>query len=386
MAKALLMFWGVPMNFQFSDEAESLRTQARKFLAEQSDRSKARAVMNGAATHDGDLWARIVGLGWTALRIPEAHGGLGLSVLELCVLAEEAGRTLTPVPFTSSVLMATEVLLASDSDAAKSAWLPRLADGSAVGTVAWMEGRTAVPTAAPRVVLDKGTLHGTKMPVADGSVADFIILTAQAADTQELAICLVDLADRTVARDSLDTIDLVRLSAKITFDATPCVVLAQGADAEKLRDHFLHSSAVLLAFEGLGGADAAMEMAVGYARDRVAFGRKIGSYQAVKHRCADMYIKNQLARSHACYGAWALSTGAAELPLAAAGARLSALDAYRFAAEENVQLHGGIGFTWESDCQFFYRRARLLALSLGSRGFWADRLVRVLENRNALAA
>ena len=137
-----------------------------------------------------------------------------------------------------------------------------------------------------------------------------------------------------------------------------------------------------LAFEGLGGADVAMDMAVAYAKDRIAFGRKIGGYQAVKHRCADMYIKNKLARSHAYYGAWALSTGAPELPLAAAGARVASIDAFQFAAEENVQLHGGIGFTWESDCQFFYRRARTLALSLGSRTFWSDNLVRALEQRN----
>ena len=125
-------------------------------------------------------------------------------------------------------------------------------------------------------------------------------------------------------------------------------MLASGDAAVALRAKFLHSSAVLLAFEGLGGADMAMDMAVAYAKDRIAFGRKIGGYQAVKHRCADMYIKNQLARSHAYYGAWALSTGAPELPLAAAGARVASIDAYQFAAEENVQLHGGIGFTWES--------------------------------------
>ena len=148
-------------------------------------------------------------------------------------------------------------------------------------------------------------------------------------------------------------------------------------------ERFLASSAILLAFEGIGGADTALDMAVAYAKERVAFGRKIGGYQAVKHRCADMYIKNQLARSHAYYGAWALLTDAPELAQAAAGARVSAIEAFQFAAEENVQLHGGIGFTWESDCQFFYRRARLLALMLGSKTHWADRLIRALEQRNA---
>lgn len=373
------------MNFQFSDEAEALRAQARKFLDAQSGRHKARTVMSGAEATDAELWRQIVELGWTALRIPEAQGGLGLSVLELCVLAEEVGRALSPVPFTSSVLMATELLLACDNDAVKSAMLPKLADGTAIGTVGWMEGSVATPTAMPKLAVNGNRLSGTKLPVADGLAADFAIVTA-VDSAGALVWVLAPLADATVERTAVETVDLVRKSAKITFRETPCDILATGAAAEKLRDHFLHSSAVLLAFEGLGGAEAAMEMAIDYAKERVAFGRKIGSYQAVKHKCADMYIKNQLARSHAYFGAWALSTNAPELAQAASGARLAALDACRFAAEENVQIHGGIGFTWESDCQFFYRRARLLALSLGSRGFWADRLVRTLENRNALAA
>ena len=368
------------MNFQFSEEAEALRDEARKFLVAESAREKARAVMEGDATHDAALWARIAELGWTGLRIPEAHGGLGLSVLELCVLAEEVGRALTPVPFTSSVLMATELLLASGHEAAQSEWLPRLADGSAMGTVAWMEGDAAKPDGVPKLAFAGGKLTGTKLPVADGMAADFVIVTASGADG--LVIALVDLSARSATRASCDTLELVRKSARINFADTPCTVLATGDAAEGLRAKFLHGTAILLAFEGLGGADAAMEMAIGYAKERVAFGRRIGGYQAVKHRCADMYIKNQLARSHAYYGAWALLTGASELAQAAAGARVAAIDAFQFAAEENVQLHGGIGFTWESDCQFFYRRARLLALSLGSGAFWSDQLVRSLEQRN----
>lgn len=368
------------MNFQFSEEAEALREEAAKFLAAQSGRDKARAVMEGDESHDVALWSRIVELGWTAIRIPEAHGGLGLSVLELCVLAEEVGRALSPVPFTSSVLMATEALLASEHDAAQAAWLPRLASGEAIGTVAWMEGTAATPVAPPGLRFADGRLAGVKLPVADGLSADFAIVTASGASGPVIA--LVDLAQAGVTRSAVETTDLVRKHARLEFDGATCTVLAEGAAAERLRAAMLQSSAVLLAFEGLGGAEAAMAMSVDYAKERVAFGRRIGGYQAVKHRCADMYIKNQLARSHAYYGAWALLTGAPELPQAAAGARIAAIDAYRLAAEENVQLHGGIGFTWESDCQFFYRRARTLALSLGSKAFWEDQLVRTLEQRN----
>lgn len=369
------------MNFQFSEEAEALRDEARKFLSAESGREKARAVMNGDALHDAALWSRIAALGWTGLRIPEAHGGLGLSVLELCVLAEEVGRALSPVPFTSSVLMATELLMASGHEAAQADWLPRLADGSAIGTVGWMEGNAARPDTMPKLICSGDRLTGTKLPVSDGLSANFAIVTARD-DAGALVIALADLSADGVARTACETVDLVRTSARISFSGTPCTVLARGGEAERLRARHLQGTAVLLAFEGLGSADAAMEMAVDYAKERVAFGRRIGGYQAVKHRCADMYIKNQLARSHAYYGAWALLTGAPELALAAAGARVAAIDALQFAAEENVQLHGGIGFTWESDCQFFYRRARLLALNLGSRTFWSDQLVRALEQRN----
>jgi acyl-CoA dehydrogenase len=360
------------MNFQFSDEAEALRDQARKFLEDKSGRDKARAVMNAESGHDASLWAEIVALGWTALRIPEEHGGLGLSVLELCVLAEEVGRALSPVPFSSSVLLATEALILAGTDAQKAKWLPKLADGSAIGAVALCEG-TSAPGGRSKLAVTGGTVSGVKAPVPDAAIADFFIVSGPD------GLVLVE-KGAGVTVESVDTIDLVRRAARVTFEKAAGEAMAGAAGA---MNDFLQSSAILLAFEGLGGADAAMEMATNYAKDRVAFGRKIGGYQAVKHRLADMYIKNQLARSHAYYGAWALLTGAPELALAAAGARVAALDAFQFAAEENVQLHGGIGFTWESDCQFYYRRARTVALSLGSKAHWADRLVRSLEQRNA---
>ena len=364
------------MNFQFSEEAEALREQARRFLEDRSGREKARAVMTAESGIDRDLWAEIVALGWTALRIPEEHGGLGLSVLELCVLAEEVGRVVSPVPFTSSVLLATEALIAHGTDAQKAKWLPKLADGSAIGTVALAEG-TATPGTRSKIKIADGKATGVKVPVADAQVADFIIFSG--AD----GLYLVETAASGVTMDGVETIDLVRLSARVTLNNAAVEPLNGGQAG---LEHFLQSAAVLLAFEGLGGADAAMEMALSYAKERVAFGRKIAGYQAVKHRLADMYIKNQLARSHAYYGAWALLTGATELVQASAGARLAAMDAYQFAAEENVQLHGGIGFTWESDCQFYYRRARLLTLMLGAKAHWADVLVRALEQRNTMMA
>lgn len=364
------------MNFQFSEEAEALRDEARKFLAAESAPAKARAVMEAGSGQDAALWAKVAELGWTGLRIPEEHGGLGFSVLELCVLAEEVGRALTPVPFTSSVLMASEALIAHGTPAQQAKWLPRLADGSAIGAVALAEG-TAPAGAKSSVKIGNGKLTGTKRPVPDAALADVLIVSTPD------GLHLVEKGAPGLDIEPIETTDLVRRSATVTLADTPAEPLQGGQGALQT---FLHSSAILTAFEGLGGADAAMEMAIAYAKERVAFGRRIAGYQAVKHRLAEMYIKNQLARSHAYYGAWALSTGAADLPTAAAGARVAALDAYQFAAEENVQLHGGIGFTWESDCQFHYRRARLLSAALGSKAHWEDRLVRALEQRNTAVA
>jgi acyl-CoA dehydrogenase len=199
-----------------------------------------------------------------------------------------------------------------------------------------------------------------------------------AKDEQGERVCaLCDLAQSGVIRQPAETIDPTRPAALIRFEGAVAAALPHGNDAawQQLRER----AAVLLAFEQLGSAEAALEMARTYALDRTAFGRKIGSFQAIKHKLADMYAKIELARCHCYYGAWAISTDARETPLAAAGARCSATDALDYAAQENIQIHGGIGVTWESDCQLFYRRARLNALMLGSRYEWQDRLIAALQ-------
>jgi acyl-CoA dehydrogenase len=205
------------------------------------------------------------------------------------------------------------------------------------------------------------------------------VMLVIAKDERGAPVCvLCDLEQAGVIRQPVETLDPTRPAALIRFEGAPVEVLAHGDEAwQRLRQR----AAVLLAFEQLGAAEAALEMARAYALDRTAFGRKIGSFQAIKHKLADMYVKIELARCHCYYGAWAISTDAAEIPLAAAGARCSATDALDYAAQENIQIHGGIGVTWESDCQLFYRRARLHALMLGSRFEWQDRLVAALERQ-----
>ena len=185
-----------------------------------------------------------------------------------------------------------------------------------------------------------------------------------------------------VTAEVLGTLDPTRSAARLTFANAPAERLGT-EDGFSAMQAVLDRAAVLLAFEQLGGADRALEMAKAYALDRYAFGRQIGGYQAIKHKLADMYVKNELARSNAYYGAWALNTGAAELPVAAATARISASEAFWFASKENIQTHGGIGFTWEADPQLYYRRSRQLALVAGAPAVWRERLVAQLERRNA---
>ncbi len=364
------------MNFDLSDDAKTLKDAARKFLEARAGPAAARKVMNESASHDAALWAAIVEQGWPAARVPEAHGGLGLGADEACVLAEEAGRSLAAVPLVST-LVTIEALLIAGTDAQQAKWLPLLASGEAVGCIAWAEG-THSPMQQPQTQLSGGRLSGTKSPVIDALAATVAIVTIATPDGPAMAIAALD----GVSRERQDTLDLCRPSARLQLDGVAAEALGTAADWVRLTERI----AVLTAFEALGTADAAREMTIAYAKDRVAFGQRIGRYQGVKHKLADMYIKAELARAHALHGCWAWGAGEPELAQAAAAARVASLDAVRYTAEESVQLHGGIGFTWEQDCQFYYRRNRLLAASIGSRVHWSDRLVRALEQRNSAAA
>ena len=370
------------MNFDFSDDAKALREQARRFLDERAGPKVARAQMTSDAPYDTMLWNAVVELGWTAARVPEALGGIGLGGDEACVLAEEIGRSLAPVPFMAT-LLATEALLLAGTDEQKAKWLPGFAAGALIGCTGWGEG-TALSPAAATAKVTGDRITGVKTPIADLTGADVAIISATGPDGVQLY--LIDLTSPGIVREAEETIDLVRRHGRLTLTNAPAEPLGTPQDYHD----WLDRAAVLTSFEALGTAAAAMEMTVAYAKDRTAFGQKIGRYQGVKHKCADMYIKIELARAHALHGAWAMQandgSGAAELRQAASAARVSGLDALSYCAEENVQLHGGIGFTWESDCQFYYRRNRAIVAALGSRNWWADRLVRALERRNAAAA
>lgn len=365
------------MNFEFSAEQNLLRDQARGFLAETSPLTVARRVLEGEESCAEEVWKGVVELGWTGASIPEAFGGLGLGYLELCVLAEELGRSLAPIPFSSSVYLATEALLQAGSTAQKETWLPKLAEGRARGCMAIFEQPGSLAAKRIQAEVTDDRLTGSKLLVADGDLADLAVVLARTG--RDSGLFLVDLNGPGVSRTRAPTIDPSRSHANIIFDEAEAEPLTGPGDGLALTWKLLERAAVLFAFEQVGGAEAALAAAREYALGRYAFGRPIAGYQAIKHKLARMYVANVLARSNCYYGAWALSADAPELPVAAAAARVSATQAYRESTEENIQTHGGMGFTWEFDCHLFYRRSQLLALNLGSEPVWKDRLISNIE-------
>ena len=369
------------MNFEFDDDQRLLRDQARKFLTDKSPPEAVRRILDGDEPFDRNLWREFANMGWLGAAIPEAYGGSGLGHLELCVIAEELGRSLAPTPFASSVYLASEALMLAGTEEQKQGYLPDLAGGEAIWCLALSEGRRPATAANIAATVSEGRLSGEKIPVVDGDVADRAVVVA--AESGGVGLFIVDLNGPGVERRSVETIDPTRSQAAIQFDGAAAERLGDAGDGWPMVERLLERAAVLVAFEQVGGAQAALEMAREYALGRFAFGRPIAGYQAIKHRMADMYIQIELARSNAYFGAWALSTDAAELPVAAATARVSASEAYHFASKENIQIHGGMGFTWEFDCHLYYRRARQLALALGSQRRWKDRLIAALQRRNA---
>jgi len=373
------------MNFDFSEDLNLLRDEARKFLAEQCSTKAVRRVLEGEAPFDRALWKGVASMGWLGAAVPESYGGADLGHEGLCVLAEEIGRAVAPIPFASSVYLATEAILAFGTEAQKQKLLPMLVTGELIGAFALAEGTDDPrPAAIGARVRDDG-LHGIKWPVADGGIADVAVVVARDAQDQ-VGLWLVDLNAPGVQRETLKTVDPTRDHARLSFAGAPAERLGERAQGWSAVQRVLDRAAVLIAFEQVGGAQASLDMATAYAKERIAFGRPIGSFQAIKHKLADVYVATELARSNAYYGAWALASDAPELPLAAAAARVAGIDAFHVASKENIQTHGGMGFTWELDCHLYYRRSKMLALTLGSARYWKHRLVDCWETQAATAA
>ena len=374
------------MNFDFSDDQKSLQDETHRFLRDRCDLSVARLVLDDQQqAYSESVWREMVELGWTGITIPEQYGGIGLGYLELCVMAEEMGRFLAPVPFSSTLYQFCEALLNGASKTLKQEILPQVAAGKLIGTMAFAEGIGFPDPDRIGVRFKAGKLYGDKWPVADAMIAGAAVVLAVNEDNDP-CLCFLDLDQEAVHRRQLESVDPSRSQGGLEFFGAEAENLTafeggSGKSGWQLFQRVLNAAAVLFAFEQIGGADACLAAATEFSRERHAFGRPIGSFQAIKHKLVDVYVANQLARSNAYYGAWALATGAEELPLAASVARVSATQAYEYAASENIQVHGGMGFTWEADCHLYLRRSRTLALLIGSSGLWKKHVTSELQRK-----
>jgi acyl-CoA dehydrogenase len=357
------------MNFDFSDDQRRLQEEVRRVLADHSSSAAVRTVLEGEALLDAGTWGALAGIGALGVAIPEAQGGAGMSHLETCLIAEECGRALVAAPTFSTLYLAAETLRHCGHETAQAKWLPRVAGGEAIITMALSTDGHALPVTP--LQMEHGRISATLNAVPDAMAAQALLLLAND------ALMLVDLTASGVTRRAQSSLDPTRPLGQILLDQAPSqTIMADGAAAsvEVVRN----GAAVLLAFEQIGGAEAALHAARDYVMQRRAFGRIVGGFQAVKHKLADIYTAIELARAHAWYGAWALASGAPELPRAAAAARVAATQAYTLAAEEGLHLHGGIGYTWELDCHLHLRRARWLGQIIGNRHEWTERLAATL--------
>jgi alkylation response protein AidB-like acyl-CoA dehydrogenase len=370
------------MYFAVTPEHEMLREAARSYLAEKSPLTRVRELMETDAGFDPAVWNEMAAMGWQAMAVPEAYGGAGYTFMELGLLLEEMGRMLTPAPFFSSVVLGANALLVAGSEEQRAKYLPDIASGHRRLAVAVAE--PGGEWAASRVSMEaRGdaagtTLWGTKAYVLDGHTADLLVVAARAGDGA-LGLYLVDAAADGVTSSRIETMDMTRKQATVELtDVVPVERLEGPTGGEAAVAKLSDIAAVMLAFEQVGGAQRCLEMSVEYAKERVQFGRPIGSFQAVKHKCADMLVEIEAARSTALYAGWALTERDGDLPVAAALARASCSEAYYHVAAETIQVHGGIGFTWEHDAHLYFKRAKTDQLLFGAPARWratlADRL------------
>jgi acyl-CoA dehydrogenase len=351
------------MDFDLSDEQKMLADQVRGLLAERAPYDHLRKLIDAGAEWDEPLWRELAAMGFLGANIPEEYGGLGMSALDLGLIAQELGRANVALPFFSSIVLAADAIRLAESKAQKEKWLPRLASGELIACFASAEGPGPILGSGLR--LDGDKLTGAKHPVADAGIAALAVVQAGE------AMALVELDQPGVTRTKLESFDQLRPHYRLDFDGA----LAEPLPGRNAIPTLFDRAAIQAAFEAVGASEACLKMGRDYVMERQMFGRPLASYQAIKHKLADVAVATEMAKSNAYYGGWAADAAPDDLPGAAAAARLSAIRAFEMAARENLQVHGGIGYTFEANCHFYYRRERLLAVNVGTRGFWADRLL-----------
>lgn len=355
------------MNFAFSEEQETLREFVRNFLEEKSAEAAVREQMETDEGFDPDVWQQMSEqMGLQSLIVPEEFGGQGFGYVELIVVLEEMGRALLCAPFFSSVVLAANTLIHSGDETAKADLLPKIASGT-IATLAFTEENGKWDESGITMQASESsngyTLDGSKMYVLDGNTAEIILVAAKTANG--VSLFHVDAGADGLTRTSLATMDQTRKQSKLDFSGTPATLIGEEGKGWDTLSTVLDLAAVGLAAEQVGGAQMCLDMAVEYAKVRVQFGRPIGSFQAIKHKCADMLLEVESAKSAAYYAGWCAAEMNDELPSTASLAKAYCSEAYFHAAAENIQIHGGIGFTWEHPAHLYFKRAKSSELLFG---------------------
>ncbi|MFF7640821.1 acyl-CoA dehydrogenase family protein [Streptomyces canus] len=368
------------MDLTFSEEQDELRKVVRSFLAKHSDEATVRRLAADPQGHDPVVWRRMAGeLGLQGLAVPEEYGGSGFGYVDLGIVFEEAGRALLGGPYFATVALAAEALLRCADEQARHDLLPGIASGGTVATLALTEdsGRWDEQGIGLTAVHDEPggwRLNGVKTYVPDGLLADLLLVAA--CTPGGISLLAVETADAPgLARTPLPTLDQTRKQARIEFSDTPARLLGPEGTAWPALERTLATAAVLLAAEQVGGAAAALDAAVEYAKIREQYGRPIGSFQGIKHKCADMLMEIESARSAAYGGLWALDAGdGTETAIAAALAQAFCSEAFTKVAADNIQVHGGIGFTWEHPAHLYFKRAKSSEALLGTPSYHRELL------------
>jgi alkylation response protein AidB-like acyl-CoA dehydrogenase len=370
------------MNFAFSEEQEQLREAVRKFMEAKSPSWYVRRLMETTEGYDEAVWKQMAQeLGLQSLHLPEAHGGQGFTFVELGIVLEEMGRVLLCAPYFSTVVLAADAIMNAATDTQQGELLPGIASGETIAALAFTEpnGRWDASgiTMEASGKGDSYQLSGTKMFVIDGHTANTIITVARLAGTSGedgISFFAVDGDASGLTRTPLATMDQTRKQARLDFSDVAARPLGEPGAGWAALSKTLDQAAVGLSNEMVGGAQKVLEMAVDYAKVRVQFGRPIGSFQAIKHKCADMLLEVESAKSAAYYAAWAAAEDNEELPVVASLAKAYCSDAYFHAAAENIQIHGGIGFTWEHDAHLYFKRAKSSEILLGDATYHRELL------------
>jgi alkylation response protein AidB-like acyl-CoA dehydrogenase len=365
------------MNLGVSPEQQQLRESVRRFLAERAPLPRVRELMETTDAMDADVWRQAgAQLGLQAIAIPEEYGGAGFSFAEQAIVLEELGGALYGGPYLASAVLAATALLTSEDEGARRDLLPGIASGETIATLAFTEDDGSWDPSSIRLAAAKNgqgwRLDGHKSFVLDGHGADLILAVASA--DIGLSLFAVDGAAAGLSRRALPTLDQTRRLARLEFREVPARLIGSPGTARAVLDHTLDVAAIALAAEQLGGAQRALDMAVAYAKVRHQFGRPIGSFQAIKHRCADLLLEVESLRSAVGYAATAVAAGSTEVPALASLLKAYASEVYSHVAGENIQIHGGIGFTWEHDAHLYLKRAKSSELFLGDGSYHRERL------------